>query len=101
MKRVLQLEGLASGGYLLLQIALVLRQREVDPETLLWSHAPGGNLVKIQVVLQPGDAAHAGALLEEFRTIPDMAHVQRCELRFGWTLKPATRPPVRVSSPAV
>lgn len=93
MKRVLQLEGLASSGNLLLQIALLLRQRKLDPESLFWTATPGGNLVKIQIVLQPYDHPQAGPLMEDCRAIADMAHVQRCEAKYAWTMKPATQPP--------
>ena len=85
---MLQLEGVIAEprGNLLLQIALVLRSANLDPEVINWVSIEGGNLVKIQILLRASDGHHSTEVAKSLRAIPDVAHVVACELRRGWTI---------------
>ena len=82
MRRVLVLEAIIEppGGCVLLQIALTLRNQQLDPESLVWSCATRGNMATIRLTLRPSNACFASPLSAELRAIPEVVHVDLCDL---------------------
>ena len=82
MRRSLTPEALVEppGGALLHQIALVLRDRQLDPESLVWSWFRRGNLVVVRLTLRPADAKRTMLISAQLRMITEMVHVTLCDL---------------------
>jgi hypothetical protein len=94
MRRTLTFEAIVEppGGTLLLQIATLLRDQQLDPESLTWSWAPRGNVVKVRLTLRASDARHMHSVSTQLRVTPEVINVTVCDL--NGLPAPGSTPPI-------
>lgn len=78
------------GGTLLLQLAIALRERRIRPESLVWSCVPKTQVVKLWLVLPPGQSGHLPDLADLLNTVPGVRKVVSCN--FSLRPPPAEAP---------
>jgi hypothetical protein len=79
MKRVLTFEAIPElpGGGLLLQLAVALRQLNINPEGLVWMVLPPDGALKVRLVLSSEDRRWLPAVADHLREVPGVREV-RC-----------------------
>lgn len=81
MKRVLIFEATPEqpGGGLLLQLAVALRQLNINPEALAWAATPPDGTLKVRLVLSVEDKRWLPAVADHLREIPGVKKVLFCD----------------------
>ena len=79
MKNVLSFEATPErpGGGLLLQLAVALRQLNINPEGLSWMASPPDGVLKVRLILSSEDKRWLPAVADHLREIPGVRDV-RC-----------------------
>jgi hypothetical protein len=78
MRRVITFEATPElpGGGLLLQLAVTLRQLNLNPEGLVWQVAPSDGTLKVRLVLNAGDKHWLPAIADNLRSLPGVRDVK-------------------------
>lgn len=81
MKKALTFEAKPEppGGGLLLQLAVALRQLNINPESLDWAASPPDGVLKVRLVMRPEDTRWLPAVADHLREIPGVQKVLLCD----------------------
>jgi hypothetical protein len=82
------------GGGLLLQLAVTLRQLNINPERLAWEVKGSDGMLKVRLVLRSEDKRWLPAIADQLRAIPGVREV-RC---LSLTDPPAGSTPADIES---
>src|SRR4051812_1655357 len=64
------------GGGLLLQLAVALRQLNINPESLIWTPSPLDGTLNVRLVLSTEDRRWLAAVAAHLRGVPGVREVQ-------------------------
>lgn len=78
MRKVLIFEALPEQptGGLLLQLAVTLRQLNINPEALAWATTPPDGTLKVRLILSRDDKRWLPAIIDSIRQLPGVRDVK-------------------------